>query len=399
MRSDKIRLLTFSTLYPNSIRPGHGIFVETRLRELVASGKIESRVVAPVPWFFSTHPRYGEYARSALIPRREMHNGFDVQHPRYFLPPKVGMNMAPFSLAIGAIGAIQSLLDEGYDFDVIDAHYYYPDGVAAAILGRYFKKPFTVTARGSDINLISTYAFPRMLMQWTSRRAVASIGVSQALTQAMVNIGMPSDSILMMPNGVDLERFNFQSQLSAKTTLGWPSGPTLISVGNLVKNKGHHHVIEALVDLPEFQLFVAGEGPERDALEKLTSQLGVSSRVRFLGRLDQKELAICLCAADILVLASSREGWPNVLLESMACGTPVVATQVGGVPEIVTSPNAGRLMNSQTAAATVEAVLDLWAHLPDSAAVRACALGCSWQRTTDAQLNLFASIACSMPVP
>ena len=129
--------LTFSTLYPSSVRPGHGIFVETRLRELVSSGEVEARVIAPVPWFFSTNPKYGEYARIARTPTRETRNEFDVQHPRYFLPSGIGMNIAPFTLAMGAIPAVKRLIDAGYDFDVIDAHYYYPDGVAAAIqIGR-----------------------------------------------------------------------------------------------------------------------------------------------------------------------------------------------------------------------------------------------------------------------
>jgi teichuronic acid biosynthesis glycosyltransferase TuaC len=399
MTAEKIRLLTFSTLYPNSIRPGHGIFVETRLRELVATGKVESRVVAPVPWFFSTHPRFGEYARSARIPLREVHNGLDVQHPRYFLPPKVGMNLAPFTLAKGAMPAVQNLLDEGYDFDVFDAHYYYPDGVAAALLARRFDRPFTVTARGSDINLLSTYAFPRKLMQWASRRARASIGVSEALTQVMANVGMPTQNLLMLPNGVDHQRFGLQPKAHAREMLGWPLGPTLISVGNLVENKGHHLVIQALLSLPEFRLFIVGEGPKQGALERMVDRLDLSARVKFLGRLDQAQLAICYNAADILVLASSREGWPNVLLESMACGTPVVATQVGGVPEIVTSPDAGRLMDSETSMAVVAAVVDLWKTLPDRATVRLCAQGCSWQSTTDAQLKLFSSIACKTPVP
>ena len=164
--SDHVKVLTFSTLFPSSVRPGHGIFVETRLRELVQSGKVQSRVVAPVPWFFSTHPRYGEYARMAETPSREIYNGIDVLHPRYFIPPKVGMNMAPLALAMGSMPAVKRLLTEGFDFDLIDAHYYYPDGVAAALLGRYFQKPFTVTARGSDLNLISQYALPRRMMQW-----------------------------------------------------------------------------------------------------------------------------------------------------------------------------------------------------------------------------------------
>ena len=124
------------------------------MRELLGSGQVETKVVAPVPWFFSTQPCFGEYALQARTPQREAHNGIDVLHPRYFLPPKVGMNIAPLTLALGTLPAIRQLLASGYEFDLIDAHYYYPDGVAAALLARYFGKPFVVTARGTDINLI-----------------------------------------------------------------------------------------------------------------------------------------------------------------------------------------------------------------------------------------------------
>ncbi|WP_201744886.1 hypothetical protein, partial [Escherichia coli] len=124
----KMMVLSFSTLYPSSVRPTHGIFVETRLRELLKSGRVESRVVAPVPWFPSTQPRWGEYAKFAATPAREQRNGIDVLHPRYLLAPKVGMSSAPLTLALGARAALRQLIDEGFDFDLIDAHYYYPDG-------------------------------------------------------------------------------------------------------------------------------------------------------------------------------------------------------------------------------------------------------------------------------
>ncbi len=395
-----VRILTFSTLFPSSVRPGHGIFVETRLRELVASGKVESRVIAPVPWFFSTNPKFGEYARIARTPLREERNGLDVQHPRYFLPPKVGMNVAPLALATGALPAVRRLLNEGYDFDVFDAHYYYPDGVAAALLGWYFKKPLTVTARGSDINLIASHSIPRRWMRWASTRAAASIGVSQALTQAMAQMEMPASRLLVMPNGVDLRRFRLQDQASVRAALGWAERPTLLCVGNLLENKGHHIVVEALARLPDFRMVIAGEGPERQALHDLASRTNVLARVQFLGRVDQDQLADCYSAADILVLPSSREGWPNVLLESMACGTPVVATAVGGIPEIVTSPNVGRLMAQRTAAHLVDAISDLWRHLPDRAAVQTRAQECGWQSTTQAQIRLFQRIAAgSVPEP
>ena len=387
-----LRTLLFSTLYPNSVRPGHGIFVETRLRELVASGEVQTKVIAPVPWFFSNHPRFGDYARMALTPLRETYHGLDVQHPRYWLPPRVGMNLAPFTLAMGAKPAVQRLLDEGFDFDLIDAHYYYPDGVAAALLARHFKKPFVVTARGSDINLIADYKMPRRLMQWASNRASASIGVSKALTEAMAQLAMPASRLKTLPNGVDLDLFQIQPPGAARVALGWPPVPTLLSVGNLVENKGHHIAIEALTRLSPFRLVIAGEGLQRRALENLAYQTNVAARVQFMGQVDQAQLANCYSAADMLVLPSSREGWPNVLLESMACGTPVVATRVGGIPEIVCSPDAGRLMSGRTVSGLVEAVRILWRHLPAREAVRACTQGCSWQTTTRDQINLFSQI-------
>ncbi len=391
--SASIRTLLFSTLYPSSVRPGHGIFVETRLRELLTYGEIQTRVIAPVPWFFSSHPYFGDPARMAKTPRRETHNGIDVQHPRYLLAPKVGMTTAPWALALGARPAVQRLLDEGFDFDVIDAHYYYPDGVAAALLARHFKKPFTVTARGSDINLIANYALPRRLMRWAAGQAHASIGVSQALTKAMAIMGMPASKLMTMPNGVDSVRFHIQCQAEVRRALDWPEVPTLISVGNLVENKGHHIAIETLVDLPDFHLVIVGDGPERQALAALAHRLQLASRVRFTGRLDQVALVDWYNAADILLLPSSREGWPNVLLESMACGTPVVATAVGGVSEIVSSECAGRLMATRTTAAAAAAVGDLWRKLPTRDAVRQLALARSWQSTSLAQVDLFRGVA------
>jgi glycosyltransferase involved in cell wall biosynthesis len=212
----------------------------------------------------------------------------------------------------------------------------------------------------------------------------------------MEQMGMSASKLMMMPNGVDLELFHIRTQRSARAVLGWPEGPTLLSVGNLVENKGHHIAIEALARLPGFRLAIAGEGPERHALETLAGQISVSSRLQFLGRVDQTQLAEYYSAADIVVLPSSREGWPNVLLESMACGTPVVATRVGGIPEIVTSADTGRLMRGRTVADLVEAVSDLWQHLPERTTVRSYAQGRSWKSTTDAQIGLFSRIAAGV---
>jgi teichuronic acid biosynthesis glycosyltransferase TuaC len=391
-RRGPIRTLLFSTLYPSSARPGHGIFVETRLRELLATGDVETRVVAPVPWFFSTHPRYGEHASLARTPLRETRHGVDVMHPRYFLPPRVGMNVAPFFLAAGAAPAIKRLIREGYDFDMIDAHYYYPDGVAAALLAKWFKRPLVVTARGSDINLIANHLLPRRLMLWASRIASASIGVSGALTAKMANLGMDANKVATLRNGVDLQKFRPIDQQEARSQLGWPEQLAMISVGNLVENKGHQIAIEALTQLPAVRLVIVGEGPERAALQNLAERLGVDARVAFAGRVEPEKLHVWYSAADMLVLPSSREGWPNVLLEALACGTPVVATSVGGIPEIVNSQQIGRLMAARSSEALVAAVQALLSNPPAHRQLRAFASQFSWQATTNAQLDLFERI-------
>ncbi|RZI84053.1 MAG: glycosyltransferase family 4 protein [Rubrivivax sp.] len=390
-----LRILTFSTLFPSSVRPGHGIFVETRLRELLKSGEVEARVVAPVPWFPSTDPRWGDYARFAATPQREQRHGIDVLHPRYLLLPKVGMTTAPLTLALGARAAVKQLLNEGFDFDLFDAHYYYPDGVAAALLSKWFGKPFVVTARGSDVNFIGRYAVPRRFMRWAAGGADASIGVSQALVDRMRELGASSRRQLALRNGVDLERFDLPpDQAQLRTRLSLQGAPLLLSVGNLVPLKGHDLIIEAVALLRQqglaASLCIIGAGPERAALEALSERLGVG--VRFVGALPQTELATWYGAADMLVLASEREGWPNVLLESMACGTPVVATAVGGIPEIVQAPLTGRLVAQRTPQDLAEAVLSLWRAMPASSAVRGHAEAFGWQATTDGQLALFRDI-------
>ena len=391
--SRMLRVLTFSTLFPSSVRPGHGIFVETRLRELVKSGQVESRVVAPVPWFPSGDERFGEYARFARTPKRESRNGLDVSHPRYLLLPKIGMTSAPLLLALGARGAVRRLLDEGFEFDLIDAHYYYPDGVAAALLAKWFGKPFTVTARGSDLNLITRFALPRRMMQWAAARAAASIGVSAALTDVLRRWGLAKDRLHVMRNGVDLQRFRPLPRAQARAALGLAGAPLLLSVGNLVELKGHELVIDALAELrkthPGAQLAIVGTGPRRDALVAHAQARGLAPAVHFAGAIPNTELLDWYSAADALVLASCREGWPNVLLEAMACGTPVVATDVGGIPEIVTTPIAGRIVRERSACALCDAVATLLANPPTQDAVRRFAEGFDWQATTAAQIALF----------
>ena len=387
-----IRTLLFSTLYPSSVRPSHGIFVETRLRHLLASGEVETRVVAPVPWFPLEHKRFGEYAKHAAVPHHEVRNGIRVEHPRYLLLPKIGMNLAPASLARVGLKVARKLIAEGFDFDLIDAHYFYPDGVAATMIGKALNKPVVITARGTDINLIPQYEKPRQLILRAAEDCSAMITVCAALKDAIVSLGGTAQKITVLRNGVDLELFRPEDRSQARAAFGMNAKFAIASVGHLIERKGHHLVIEALAGIPDGELYIAGDGEEEPRLRLLADALGVTPRVRFLGAMPQARLRTLYNAVDCLVLASSREGWANVLLEGMACGTPAVATNVWGTPEVVASPEAGVLMDERSAGGIARAIARLREALHGRSATRAYAEQFDWQPTSQGQLVLFRRI-------
>ncbi len=176
-RRAPLRLLTFSTLYLNAAQPNHGIFVENRLRHLVASGAATSTVVAPVPWF-PRDARFGEWARCAAAPAEEMRHGLRVLHPRYAAPPRLGMYTGPWALLRAGRAALAQLLAEGARFDAIDAHYLYPDGVAAVWLAREAGLPVVITARGSDASQLPRLRASAPADRRAVREADALIAVS-----------------------------------------------------------------------------------------------------------------------------------------------------------------------------------------------------------------------------
>lgn len=382
-----MRTITFSTLYPNQSQPRHGIFVEQRLRHLLATGHVESRVVAPIPWFPSANPRFGQYAVFARAPREEERHGIRILHPRYVLFPKIGLSLAPLAMALAAKSAFERLRAEGFEPDVIDAHYLYPDGVAAALLGYWYGKPVICSLLGDDVITYPRFLVPRKLFLWAARRMASITSVCQALKDRAEEWGAPAGKIRVVLHGVDLEMFRPIDREAVRARLGL-SGRVLISVGHVTKRKGHHLAVEALPHLPGTTLLIAGDGWLEPHLRRMASELGVADRVRFLGHVEQEDLPELYNAADALVLASSREGMANVLLEAMACGTPVIATPVWGTPEAVRVPEAGVLMRDRSSAAVAEAAQRLFAAYPEREATRRYAAETfRWERTSEQHLE------------
>jgi glycosyltransferase involved in cell wall biosynthesis len=379
-----LSLLTFTTLFPNESQPNHGIFVENRLRHLVATGQAAATVLAPVAWFPG---RPGQ----ASPPFCEHRCRLEVLHPRFLAIPGLGMAVSPWLLYLAAARVLAGMLRAGARFDAIDAHYFYPDGVAAIWLGRRFGLPVVITARGSDVTQFPAYAVPRRLILRAAAEAAAIITVSAGLRGALMDLGVAGDKITVLRNGVDLAVFRPQDQAVVRRALG--VGPkTLVSVGALIPRKGHDRTIGALALLPGWHLVIAGEGPDRSRLEALARRLGVGARVVFLGAVPHRDLPALFSAADLSVLASSREGWANVLLESMACGTPVIASPIAGTTEVVQSRAAGLIARENSADGIAEAIRAWQSSPADRAATRAYAERFSWSETSAGQLKIFAGL-------
>ncbi len=387
-----MRILLFSTLFPNAATPTHGVFVENRLRAYLDKYDADIRVVAPVPWFPFRQNLFDHYAKFARAPREEVRNGVTVYHPRYALAPKVGMNEAPGALARCLRRSLAELRDENWTPDLIDAHYLFPDGVAAATVARELEIPLVMTARGTDVNLIPDFDEPRARILDAVTKADAVITVADALKNRLTELGAPEGKITTLRNGVDLNMFRPLRRGRIREAMDI-KGPVLASVGHLIERKGHDLVIDALTEIPDATLLIVGDGEEHSALKRQAKNHGLADRVRFCGRVPHEDMIGVYNAADILVLGSSREGWPNVLLEAMACGTPCVATNVWGNAEVISSANAGLLVEERSAKAIAAAAKKLLASPPERKDVRAHAQAHSWEATADGMHAVFCELA------
>lgn len=388
-----INVLSFTTLYPNEKQPRHGIFIEQRLRQLVKATDVQLKVVAPVPWFPLKNKCFGQYSLYSDVVAYEERFGIDVYHPNYLVIPKVGMSITPVLLALSGLQKVKKIIQDGFKPDVIDAHYIYPDGVAAALIGKWLNIPVVITARGSDINVLTQYALPRKMILWAAKKAVKNITVSHALKVKMQKLGVSENKIEVLRNGVDLETFKILPDVRKAKQANFKQ---LVSVGNLIELKGHHLIIEAIKDLPKMELTIVGEGPMMVQLKQLAIDCSVNERVSFLGYKTHYELAEIYNKSDALILASSREGMPNVLLEAMACGTPVIASSVGGAVEVVTSQSAGLLLKVRSVKGITDAVTILFQSMPRIEETRHHAEQFSWGRTIKTINKLLIDIkACN----
>ena len=339
-----MRILTFTSLFPNVTDPNFGIFIFQRTSHLARREGNTVEVVAPVPYApkFLKGPARGSFAS---IPPTEVIGNLQVHHPRYPLVPKVSMPLHGLLMYAGCKRYIQHLHQQ-HRFDCIDAHYVYPDGLAAVLIGRSLGIPVVVSARGTDIHTFTSFTTIRPQIRWTLRHAAAVIAVSDSLAGIMRDLEPALKNVHVIGNGVDGQRFFREDWLMARQKLGLnPNDRVVVSVAALKQVKGPDLLVRATPLLKksftDCKVLFVGAGPELSALQQLAKQLDCADICQFVGAVPNEQLRAYFSAADVSCLASRQEGWPNVILESLACGTPVVATAVGAVPQLLANPELG----------------------------------------------------------
>lgn len=339
-----LRILTLATLFPNAAQPNFGIFVERQTAGLSARGGMDVTVINPIgvpPWPLSRSP---QYAALSSLPLHEQWRGLNVYRPRFTLIPKFSGPYNPAMIARAILPLVRKLHADN-PFDLIDAEFFYPDGPAAMQISKALNIPFTIKARGADIHHWGSAKGCAEQVLAAAEAAVGLLAVSAALKADMAALGMDAGKIMVHYTGLDQARFAPKDRAAEKAKLNI-AGPMVLCVGALIPRKNQALLIQALPQLPNITLCLAGQGPSEPDYRALARQIGVADRLRFMGNVPHDDLPALFAAADVMALVSASEGLANAWVEALACGTPVVASNVGGAPELIRSADAGRIVKT-----------------------------------------------------
>lgn len=401
MRRSGPNVVVFSSLFPSGVPPSAGVFIRERMFRV--GQVLPIAVISPRPWF----PLQGLLRRwrphfRPEVSGYESQQGIEIYRPRFFSVPGFLKRFDGLLMAVGALPTLWRLRRAGR-LELLDAHFAYPDGYAASLIGRWLGLPVTITLRGTE----ARHAADPVLAPYVRKaleKATRVFTVSDSLKRVAVSLGIPAEGIRVIGNGVDIGKFHCVDRGEARRHLRLPKdAKVLISVGGLVERKGFHRVIECLPALLErfpslHYVIVGGPSPEGDWSDRLRRQvhtLGLADRVHFTGPMPPEELKGPLSAADVFVLATRNEGWANVFLEAMACGLPVVTTNVGGNAEVVCRPQLGTLVPFGDRTALEEALANALRRDWDRNQIVAHALSQSWEDRVRVLVDEFREIAAT----
>ena len=378
-----MRVLAITQIFPNAVEPLAAPFNRQQFAALGRRCQLE--VLATIPWFPGARwaRRWAAAGRLDEVPRREQIAGLAVEHPRYLHVPRVGYRIADRLYTASLLG---SVLGRRGAVDVVLAAWAYPDGAAAVTLGRLLGVPVVVKVHGTDINHVAQLSGPSARLRRVLPEARRVVAVSRPLAEEVIKLGVPAERVVVVRNGIDNTLFRPLDRGEARARLGLGpegQGKWLVYVGRLERAKGTIDLLEAFARLAprrrDLSLALLGHGGARDECAALAERIG--PQVRLLGARPLAEVPLWLGASHLLVLPSWNEGTPNVLLEALACGRPVVATRVGGIPDLITDPSLGALVPARDPAALAQALERVADGVYDPVAIAARGARGSWDES------------------
>jgi glycosyltransferase involved in cell wall biosynthesis len=387
------KLLLVSNLLPTPYDPERGVFTYQLAKRLQRHCQLT--LVCPLPWFpsFSVFGKIKKYREFSSVPDRYEIDGIEIWSPKYPLLPKLSEKLHATLMTLGIRNCITRLHRER-SFDAVNSQWLYPDSVAVDDIARRLGIPHVATGLGCDINdFIDTSSRGERILgmlQHVDRITVVSNGLRDELEKHRI----PAGKISVIPNGVDTGQFRLMDKTQCRGRLQLDSGqPLFVYIGRLSPEKSVTTLIEAAARLidsgRQVNLALVGDGPERARLENLVATLGIGGRVRFVGKVEHAEVSLWMGAADFVCLPSIREGCPNVILEALGCGRPVVASRVGAIPDIV-SGESGILFTPRDTAEMARSMEIAMGRDWDSEAIHDSVQALSWENAAQKYFEVFA---------
>jgi glycosyltransferase involved in cell wall biosynthesis len=388
-----MKVLVVTNLFPNCKEPTRGMYNAQLLCELAALCEI--KVVAPVPFAFPLKFRKDWYSFSQVL-AKETAGEIEVYHPRYFVTPKLGRSLYGYFFFLSLDRFVRNLRST-FAYDLLFVPWIYPDGTGISFIARRLGIPIVLQALGSDINVHTNYLLRRTIIARTLQRSDKVIAVSDALRSRILALNVPENKVVSLKNGVNKELFNSMDKTACRNKLSLsPDDRIILFIGNLVPIKGVDHLIEAVAllgkDREKVKLVIVGGGPLQESLTNKAESLGVRGSVLFAGRRSHDEIPVWMNACDIFCLPSLNEGCPNVVLEALACGKPVIATRVGGIPELIRSEDCGFLVQPADTAALAKAMIKALTKKWDPVLHKKGAQVMSWQENARLIYDEFRSV-------
>jgi teichuronic acid biosynthesis glycosyltransferase TuaC len=369
VRDTQLRVLVLSRNYPNNVMDLLGLWVQGLVRQ--SATFCELKVISPVPYCPPLPGLPENYARFRRVERRRWDGNVESLHPRFVLGPGYSTHTVEWVLYLAAVRPVVQALRADFPFDLIHAHFTYPDGVVAAHLARQYVVPLVITEHNPWGPWMTRYPSVCRRAMDAARQSASFIVVSEYVRRTVEQFAGTMPNLSVIPCGVDGSVFTIPAAPPTRD----PN--QILFVGAIRHVKGVDLLLRALRLLHdrgrETRLVIVGEAfygsyqQDERRLKTLVEELGLGDVVRFVGKQVPPELVQTMQKSAVLVLPSRAESLGMVLVEALACGTPVVATRCGG-PEEIVNERVGVLVqpeDPEALARGLEQVLDrAWTHDP-----------------------------------